>query len=213
MPSFPYQPVANVAQINAYFTQDQQQVQNVFYWFPAATLTPALLLALGNAYVQWERDFGMHARSGTVRLVEVKVVDLTIQNGNEAIVPIADVVAGLDPQLPMPNNVTIAVKHLSPGRGRGRSGRTFWVGLTARQVAGNQITTTAAADLPALYGNLVTALNTAVPGSMVVVHRVLNHVRPAAASVSVVTGFGFSDLVLDSQRRRLPAHGRHRHHA
>jgi hypothetical protein len=109
---------------------------------------------------------------------------------------------------PLPLNVTIAHQFTTGFTGRSSRGRMYIVGLsdTALVSSKQEITTTKA-----------TAWNTAITGTinaaaaigwdMVVLSRVHNGVARVTAQALDVTGHGFRDLKLDSQRNRLDQTG------
>jgi hypothetical protein len=116
--------------------------------------------------------------------------------------------------------LTIAVKWVTGVRGKSFVGRTFFIGLDRGNATTDQnsIIPGYAASLIAAFNNLrlkFPATNGA--WSLVVLSRSkkgINEVtgfpdRRSTALDTAVTGVGLTDLVIDFQRRRAPAHGRH----
>jgi len=106
----------------------------------------------------------------------------------------------------LPNNVTWAIRFTTGAIGRSARGRMYVCGLVAGDVneATNSVTTTAANNWLAA---LETHLGTAVGGlgwQHVIVSRFHDNAERATGVYRQVTGYGYHDLVLDSQRGRLP---------
>lgn len=104
-----------------------------------------------------------------------------------------------------PNNVTWAIRFTTGAIGRSARGRMYVVGLPANRIdAATQSILTTYAD------NWVTALEStqtaaaSIGWSHCIVSRFHDKVKRATGVYRVVTGVGYHDLVLDSQRGRLP---------
>jgi hypothetical protein len=112
----------------------------------------------------------------------------------------------------MPANVTIALKLVIGERGRGKSGRLYWIGLTEDQCVGDTVETSTATALEAAGEALRTGIEAlGLPwGNLVVPHLKIGDTRPTPATKSVVESIALTDNVLDSQRDRLPFHKKHK---
>lgn len=106
----------------------------------------------------------------------------------------------------LPGNVAFCCKFLTGGRGRTSRGRIFIGGLPETSVAGNTLLQ-AEADL------IVTGLG-AIRGALatnsfeqIVISRYLNGVVRPSGAIRSVSSAAYSNLTVDSQRRRLTGRG------
>lgn len=208
-----YQPARGVAEVRMRYLLDFENAENVYH-VEHGSLDPwplADLEDLASTFEAWEDTDGSTARSVSAHLIEVVVTDLTsltTQKVTRAVSPVIDGTIGGDS---LPNNATLAVKADINNRGRGKSGRVFWIGLAESQVTANTINTAARDAIVLALNNLradVLALDAAY--HMVVVHRVVGGVRPAEADWSAIASFSTTDNTIDSQKNRLPNHKRHK---
>lgn len=119
--------------------------------------------------------------------------------------------AGSRTDEPMPNHIAFCVRASTGFAGRAAAGRTFVGGLTMAQVATNSIVLLDA-------NNIIDAFNTGfrsrlintgtVPMVPVVYSRFAAGGPRPTALLTDITSYGFFDLTVDSQRRRLPGRGR-----
>jgi hypothetical protein len=105
-----------------------------------------------------------------------------------------------------PNNVTLAIKFLTAGRGRSARGRNYIVGLHVDAVTNNEVSSAHAAQYVTAYDELRDTSVISV-GTHVVVSRFLDGVERTEGIAQTVTGVTFTDFIVDSQRRRLPGRG------
>jgi hypothetical protein len=124
-------------------------------------------------------------------------------------------VIGSDVAQAMPANVTAAVKFDTGIRGRGRSGRMFWIGLSEAGVDANQLIPGSTSGILAALNNLnalITALDVftgmVVPNSFQTRSGIQHHLNPATSNL--VEAFAFTDNLVDSQKDRLPFHKKHK---
>lgn len=205
----PFVPGANVLEIDAIYTQYSERVENVFYVQGTAAWTETTINAALDNYSNWETMWGAARRGDNVNLVLLVGRDLTTQTSTS--VEKVESIQGTDGGAHLPNNVTIAVKHQTALRGRSFRGRTYWIGLTATRldVTGNLVTPTEAGRLV----DAMEALRTSAwpnGGVMGVFSRRHQDGWRAAGVFTPIERFLLTDLFIDSQRRRLPAHNVHR---
>lgn len=208
-----FQPVRGVVTVRMKYRLDFENVENVFH-VAHDSLDPwplAQMEDLASTFEGWEDTSAKPERGANCQLEEVIVVDetsLTTQRVTRGVVP---PVVGTHAGDSLPNNATLAIKADINNRGRGKSGRTFWIGLTEGQVTANTINTANRDNIVAALNALRTAVTSLNPGyDLVTVHRVVNGVHPAEADYSVIAAFSASDTTMDSQRTRLPGHKRRR---
>lgn len=209
----PYQPARGVAEVRMRYLLDFENTENVYH-VEHGSLDPwplADMEDLASTFEAWESTDGSTVRSVSAHLIEVVVTDLTSLTTQKVTRPTSPVITGAIGGDSLPNNATIAIKADINNRGRGKSGRVFWIGLAESQVTGNAINTAARDAIVLALNNLradVLALDPAY--HMVVVHRKENNIRPAEASWSAIASFSTTDSTIDSQKNRLPNHKRRR---
>lgn len=106
----------------------------------------------------------------------------------------------------LPANVTWCVKFLTGLTGRSYRGRNYMVGLCENQVVGNTFDSTAAANFVAAYEDILT-IQAGFDWVWIVLSRQQNNVVLTNAVGAPVIGVGYTDLFIDSQRRRLSGRG------
>lgn len=104
------------------------------------------------------------------------------------------------------NNVTWCVKFNTAGRGKSFRGRNYVPGIPQESVAANEVGAGYAGSLVSVYNGLAGAVDLSGFAHVVVSHFTAGAPR-VAGLVSAVTSCSYSDLVVDSQRRRLPGRG------
>jgi len=108
----------------------------------------------------------------------------------------------------LPNNVTLAIKFSTAGRGRASRGRNYILGITEESVTANQVGPGFITAYVSAYQALFTALGDMTnPWTWVVYSRQLNNALRAEGLAQEILNVGFVDNVIDSQRRRLPGRG------
>jgi hypothetical protein len=106
----------------------------------------------------------------------------------------------------LPNNVTWAIKFNTANRGRSGRGRNYIIGLTKPKVAANLLNPITAGQFVDGYLDLLTDL-AASDWEWVVYSRFEDKVERTTGLAQPVVSVSFADLILDSQRRRLPGRG------
>lgn len=208
MTSHPFQPAPNVVQLNAIYGSNNEVVENVFHYSSGVAPDATTMNALIDAYITWETVTGKFTRNQNTVLKEMVAIDLSAANGtlvDRAVVPqISGTVAGTV----CPNNVTVALAKRTGQRGRNFRGRVYHIGMAASSTLGNQITDASRTALLQAYTLLIT-LGVAPIFHMQVLSKWDHTVWRGTSLVTPVTGFTM-DPNLDSQRRRLAGHNRHR---
>ena len=199
-------PAPNTAMVEILYTQDNQMLENTLYFEGVAPWTELTLTQLATAINGWWVDEMQALTSNTVTLRGTKATSLESETAPSVEVPPAVTTTGSSAEQPLPNNVTIAIKFGSASRGRSGRGRNYIVGLTENVVAGNQLDAAVADLYLAAYGALsdITVPNDA---QQVIVSRFTDNAPRVTALTSPVTSRTFADLIVDSQRRRLPGRG------
>lgn len=206
----PFIPAPLVAQVEMIYNYAGQRCENVYHVKGSSEWTATTLGALGTDFENWETTYAKGSRHSSVTLVEVKVIALASADG--AFVTSSVSITGTAAGVELPNNDTIAIKAETGLRGRSRRGRTYWIGLSTDMtdtLNRNQLLSAwQTALLNVMNQLLITPFTNS--GQLVVCSFSANNAWRTTALTTPVTKYVLSDVVLDSQRRRLPAHNVHR---
>lgn len=201
----PFVPVPSAAMIELFWRQDNQRLENTLYFRQADSYDAAELLTLATEVLAWATSEIIPNVSNQVTLVGIKATSLESDSAPAIELPAAVVGAHTFPALP--NNVTVALKFLTAGRGRSARGRNYIVGLTENDILNNTINSVVLQAWVDAYAELLT-IGTITQGAWSVVSRFENGVERNPGIAQLVTGVAATDATVDSQRRRLPGRGR-----
>lgn len=202
----PFIPVPNTARVELRYTQNDQQIANVFHVEAEAPLTVGDLSNIGSTFVEW---WGEHLDivSSAVTLREIDLRDLSTASGLGILYNTGLPLTGATLSPPMPNNVTLAIKWGTGLTGRSFRGRSYHVGLCESQVTQSQLESSVVPTILASY-NALPSLVTTNGYTMVVVSRYANNAPRVTGVTTPILNAAYADTVIDSQRRRLPGRGR-----
>ena len=199
----PFIPVPNTAEIVLHFTQDLQQLANVFNVKLDHVPSSADLGDIAAAFQTWWTTVINVQVPSSIRLVSITARDLTTEGGAGIEVPVNTVGGSSDP--PLPNNCTVAVKWTTGLSGRSFRGRTYHVGLSRGMVVNDTVQPTPLPDLQHNYDTLRTAIGD-LGFNMAVVSRFHDR-APRVTGISTPIIACTVEPTVDSQRRRLPGRG------
>lgn len=188
------------------FRMDNQVVCNVFHVDNGENPTLADLDLIAEQFYDF---WSIHLRnqlSNTLTLEAIEVVDISEEGGEgiEYIPPTNPV--GLNPNPPLPMNVSVVTKLTTGRTGRSYRGRKYWNGLCSNHRTGtNGITPEFKDFLTTAMNFLITALEL-ISKPLSVLSLVTNGLPRAVGLLTAITAVS-TDQVLDSQRRRLPGRG------
>lgn len=202
----PFIPIPNVAQVAMRFTQDNQELANVYHVSYSGAADGKLLEDIGERFISWWDSAMQPFVSATVSLREVAVVDQSVEDGIGVLVVTGLPLAGGNVNNAMPNQTTVAVKWPTGRTGRSYRGRTFHIGLTENQVLNNNLETAALSSLRIAYQTLLEQNKSALT-PMVVASRYTNK-APRVVGISTELRNPTINPVIDSQIRRKPGRGR-----
>jgi hypothetical protein len=204
----PFVPGENVALVELRMGYDGQDVENTLYIENASAWDTAGLTGLCSIMRDWWDEQYSPLVHATVGLREVVATDLTSATSGQVTVNGGGLIGGVTGTEAMPSNVSLAVAFHTGSRGRSFRGRNYIVGIPANEVNGiNDVFESYAASWIAAYTTLITAALS--PGmTWVVFSRIENGVERSAGLATPVASVAVANLVLDSQRRRLPGRGR-----
>lgn len=199
--------ITNTVRCQINYFMGNNNAANVFH--VGYTTAPAIsdLSTLATAIEDWLTASWKPAASQDWSAVSVQLTDEGGPDGKRLSFNFDPEIIGSDVTNAMPANVTVAVKEDTGIRGRGRSGRWFWIGLSEAGVDGNVLI---AGSVTAILAAM-DALNAAIIAldafdGMVVPHSFEKGVHLNPAESHPVVSFAMTDNSVDSQKDRLPFH-------
>lgn len=206
-------PVPNTAEFKLFYRYQAQQLMNTFYFTQDTPWTEAELATAANAaFDRWD-TIVMPDLNEQLHLVECQVISL-----ETATAPASTYIDTSDGHnasgIPLPGNCAFCIKFLTANRGRSFRGRIYLPGLVQ-----------AGSDTPGqLTTGVADALKEAVEAAMAgialdtgAVHTVVSRYSgvdangkpiPRATGVATpVTAVAYTDVYIDSQRKRLQGRG------
>lgn len=204
--------VPGVVEVRMQYQSDAEKCENVFHVeHGVAPWSEADLEAVGTLFLTWENTVGKAQRSLFTSLVQIVATDLSSLEGLRFILaPDIPIVGSLSGDS-SPNNVTIAVHADIGTRGRGKSGRAFWIGMAESQTDKDRILSAAGGAIEDAMNSLRTSVEGHDPTwRMCVPHRVVGNVRPPVVTNTPIRAWNLTDFTLDSMKLRLPNHKKHK---
>jgi len=207
-----HQNIDHTCRVELRFLNGDTNAQNVIHVSYDGSVSLADLDTLEAFLVTWLTDEWAAQAAPSWFASEVVITDENSLSGPRKSYGLGTDIVGTQVGDALPANCTIALKEVIGTRGRGKSGRIFWVGLAEAQVTGDAINPSVATALEAAGEALRTGIEgLGLPwGNLVVPHLVVGGVRPSTADKSIVESIALTDNVMDSQRDRLPFHMRHK---
>lgn len=202
-------PVVDTAHVRIEGSVDSQETINDLYFRrTTGAITSADLLALVNAMETWVEDNLAPQLNEAWSGRKVVGRDLTLVNGFVAEASLTGIVGGIAGEA-APNNCTIAVSFRTALSGRNYRGRNYVPVLTNSQVTGNLVDSGWALTIAGVYQELLFP-STVLPDGWiwVVVSRFIDNLPRLTGVFTEIQSVVFTDLVVDSQRRRLPGRGK-----
>lgn len=199
-------PVPETAQFNIRCTLQGERVENTLYFRHAGGWSSEFLGITAELLADWYTTGPRSIMTSQLVLREVYAADLSSENGEVYTHAVANDPGGPETVPPLPNNVALCVSFRTGLRGRSYRGRNYVCGWTENVVNGNAVTAAAAATVQTAYNQL---LNLGGSGQLqwVVVSRYADgQPRVTGVATPVLTAV-IVDLIVDSQRRRLPGRG------
>lgn len=185
-----------------------QQVENTLSVYRAEGWTEVLQEQLGNILINWRTTQLRTLQASTLSMIECYVVDQSADDAPAVTVPVPtgdQPGTGSTPALP--NNVTWAVQFRTAFRGRSGRGRNYALGLMEGQVLGSNLGIATANAYTDAYDAMSGDLE-GLDAQHVIISKYENGAERPTGLVRLVTAYAFADLVIDSQRRRLPGRGK-----
>lgn len=206
--SRPFIPAPHVASVEFIYTLNTVVAENQIHVLAATDFDDSMVAQLWDTCkAWWSTTYKQQISTGcTFNRLKVKAQHSdTAPLLDTAILP---VVIGVDSQTPLSNNASFALKLATGLAGRSARGRWYVAGLTA--LHSNNGVTMGGAKASALVSALQTLINDLGGISMelcITSYRHNGAWRAEAVSYPV-TGVSYTDLSIDSQRRRLAGRGK-----
>ena len=201
----PFVPIPNVCKFDFVQTWQGQQIMNSLYIQSATAWTVNTVQDQIIALDTWAKAHLLIDASNTLSLNKIIATDLTSQTGISIENAVAGGNSGAEAQTSVPNNVALCVKFVTGTRGRSYRGRWYLAGILASRVVDNRVTLSFAQSVAdhfnALKSGAILEGNT-----WVVASRITNGAPRTTGIATPVTGVS-CEILIDSQRRRLPGRG------
>lgn len=204
----PFVPVPDVAQINVRGSVDNQQVENTVYFKSAVPITPSLLAQLGTDFYGYVKTNWLAQLPTDYSLRELYCIDLTTQTSETYTYPAEPEDVGALTGAVLPNNCTFTITFVTPLRGRSFRGRNFWPLLRESDVTNNTLLEARAGFIRTVYTLMTGADEVSSGWTWGIVSRYANGAERGTGVFTACQGAKYTDLTVDSQRRRLPSRGR-----
>lgn len=199
----PFVPVPNTALAELVCSLDSEIVETTLWFQREAGWDATTLNTLGAALITWwGTNIAPHVTTA-VNLLNVKATDMTSNTAAAVVVSPPAVVPGTGTGTPVPNNVAFVIKFTTAFRGRFARGRNYVFGFNEADVTASRINSVLADQFVDAYEAL-TAVETGAGCTHVVASRFANGDPRVTGFVSPVLSYSYTDLIVDTQRRRLP---------
>lgn len=159
------------------------------------------------AWNWWENTHSDHLHT-SVQLASVVATDLSVQDGFQSVYAPDSTTTGALGGDGMPNECSFCLQLTTGKRGRSSRGRFYTLSVTRDQMAtDNELLAESAGEFVSDLLALRTAI-VALPYQWVVVSYVSNGApRPGGPVYSAISGVKYTDLLIDSMKRRKPGVG------
>lgn len=199
-----FQPCPQIAEIVVRATYFGKPIANTLHALCESTMTEQSLATITDAAAYAWNGYMLPQLSDSYVMGDVVGTNLTEQNSFQVTITAYNGNAGAVNASPgMPANVALAVSLRTNKIGRAYRGRIYVSGCTEADVVGNHFDETWADDVKEAVKDVVGAIATASGWDCVVLSRQLNKVKRNEGVGTPITSVTLTDLVVDSQRRRL----------
>ena len=203
-----YIPVVNTAEVSIRNGVTGEQCENTLYFLSSEPITQATLQQLVDDLDTWWYTVMRPYQGNEVVHRETYGVDLTTATGIYAVSLLHTNTPGTHTGSATPNSVSGCVSFRTANRGRSGRGRNYLMGLTIGQVVGSELTTDTVTAYTQMYQQLLDpGFYTDPQWTWAVVSRFADGAARTEGLAQPVLSCGFTDVVVDTQRRRLPGRG------
>jgi hypothetical protein len=199
-------PTPDTARAVFKYTSMGQIIENVFYFYIKDGWSLPLLVDLGVHLTSAWDTFLKPRLNSAIELLDITITNVELQNGDQTIAPVnaAGTLAG---QAFPSTGQTFAIKFGTGIAGRSYRGRMYWPLLSNDAVANGNVNQASAVAMVGAVDDFFAQIKTDMDADHVVVSYQGDCEWRAAGIPTPVTSYTYSDLHLDSQRRRLPGRG------
>jgi len=205
--SRPFIPVPNCASVELVIQLNSALAENVLHVSKATPYSAADLVAVRNIVDAWDNSVWKSTRHNAASLFRItsKALDSLGSPYDDYTLPTARLGTGGASQ---PNSVSWAIKKATGLTGRSYRGRLYLIGVPtgALQTGSQLISTTFATNVITYLTTLKTNLAAAGHTLGVVSYRNNGAWRTTGVFTPLLS-WVYTDLIVDSQRRRLPGRG------
>lgn len=203
----PFIPAPNLVMVEVRALLDGQHIENRFNIDVLTAVTPTLVDNVANIVNNWTQATYFDHIPSAVELTEVVATDMSVADGTQVTIAPTGAFVGALTSDPMPNEVTFCISLRSGSRGRSARGRAYVLAITRDAVTGNQLLAARADQHKADFQQLVTDITTA--GWQLVVASYISGgaPRPGGPVYFPITTALYTDLTVDSMRKRKPGVG------
>lgn len=193
----------NCVSLAVIWTLDNQPGETTYHYRLAAPADATALTAIIHvAFARYTTDNGLFANTWEIVKAYARALD-TATSPSVELNPAAPI-QGAHTSGALPNNVSFAVTRYTGLAGRKMRGRVYWPGIPPDRLDGSSSigSGTALAYVGFCEAMLADQLAGAAAAHEIILHR-------ATGTHDDVIAYRYSDLFIDSQRRRLPGHNIH----
>lgn len=210
----PFIPVPNVILYRLRYLVSGQQCFNTLYANVTDSSDPDQLEGTATRLFDWwAAELAPQAPNG-VFLQDVQAVDLAFEDGPTFTYVPPTPSQGTQIDTPSPNNVSFCISFSSAARGPASRGRNYFVGVPKGKTSESNVNASWADAVVTAYKTLLGETVFEAGQQWCVVSRYHgvdadgNPIPRAEGINYIITAVKYTDLVIDSQRRRLPKRGK-----
>ena len=202
----PFQPVPNTIQCDILFLYFGQRVENVIHVEVPGGVDAPTIDDTAITVRDWVEDSYLPLLVTGVTFLGVEAKNLSIEGGGTSFANPTPPGTGGSAGEGMPGGTAFCISLHTAESGRSHRGRIFAFGLNRSQVSGNQLLVGYAGSFVSALNDLIALLIT-VDKLLVVVSRIADGVARLEGLTTPITTAVYTDLNIDSQRRRLTGRG------
>lgn len=199
-------PVPDTMQAETIFTLFGQTIENVYHIVSPTGVDAAALLDCAEAVHDWVGASLMPKMPDQVTYVRTEVKNISIPAGGMVVRVPSGVVTGAIAGGAEPGGTTFSIALRTGNTGRSYRGRKFVPAVPVIHRVGNGVAAAWANDLVTVFNDLRTAL-AAFNQVLVIVSRIQDNLELLIPITTEVIAVNYTNLDIDSQRRRLTGRG------
>jgi hypothetical protein len=204
----PFVPAPNIVMVEWRCLNALQRIENRIMVNMLTAPTAPEMSDLVDLAINWWDSAASVQMSSTVALTEVVATDMSTLNGIQISAAPGTPVTGVDNSGAKPNEVSFCVSLRTGNRGRSARGRLYWLAITNDQMQdANNMKSAKANDIIGACNVLREDIATAGWQWSIVSYRTNNAPRPGGPVYFPITTCIYTDLLVDSMKRRKPGVG------